>query len=82
MSSITIISSLAVFAGIAYTAIGFGSSISAGILAERDTGHHAQWNLDGRSTVGGIFQAWAAFGSFVYSYGTHSVVLECQVRCS
>ncbi|KAK9831182.1 hypothetical protein WJX74_006475 [Apatococcus lobatus] len=80
MSSIKTFSALAAFAGVAYTAIGVGGSVSAGLHAERDTGHHAQWNLDGRSTVGGIFEAWAAFGAFVYSYGTHAVVLECQAQ--
>ncbi|KAK9865226.1 hypothetical protein WJX84_001110 [Apatococcus fuscideae] len=34
----------------------------------------------GRLAFGGIFEAWAAFGAFVYSYGTHAVVLECQAQ--
>ncbi|KAK9839961.1 hypothetical protein WJX74_001134 [Apatococcus lobatus] len=80
MSSISFISAGAALAGIAYTAIAFGGSISEGLHMEHRTGRHAEWNLDGKSTVAGMFDAWAALGTFVYPFGAHVVTLELQAQ--
>ena len=79
MSSISAISAGAALAGIAYTAIAFGGSIAEGLQKEHRTGRHAEWNLNGKSTVAGLFDAWAALGTFVYPFGAHVVTLELQV---
>ena len=80
LSSISAFSAGAALAGLAYTVIAFGGSISEGLQKQHRTGRHAEWNLNGKSTVAGLFEAWAALGTFVYPYGAHVVALELQVR--
>ncbi|KAK9861705.1 hypothetical protein WJX84_001624 [Apatococcus fuscideae] len=80
MSSLNLTSALGTVTTIGYTAVIVGASIAAGLKQEKATGHHAEWNLDGRSHVAGILGAWAALGTLIYPYGTHIVALEMQAQ--
>ena len=79
MSSLNTTSLLGAIATIGYTAVIVGASLAAGLHKQTATGHHATWNLDGRSHAAGILGAWAALGTLIYPYGTHIVALEMQV---